>query len=191
MQKEEKEKIRQDALKHRNSIIVNPDDAEKIVTLFFQTIPDISHKSVAIYWPINSELDTYPLIKELLRRNIDLCLPKTGKANEPLTFLKWDGKEPLTNGGFGTKAPNDTEKNRTTPDIMIIPLLAFDRYGTRLGYGQGHYDKTISAMKERGHTPTTVGYAYDQQICLFPLPKEDHDQKLDMILTPTQCYTVK
>ena len=185
---QEKEKIRQDAIKHRDKFEKSPDMAEEIVQRFFEAFPELDNQIVALYWPIKSEMDTSPLIEELLRRNIQICLPKTEKGNAPLTFLKWDGKEPLVKSGFGTVAPEDKETNRTKPDIIIVPLVAFDRYGTRLGYGKGHYDMTLSKLKDSGHGYKTVGYAYDQQICLFPLPKEPHDQRLDMVLTPSQIY---
>ena len=185
---DKKETIRIDAIKHRDKIIVNPDDAEIIAQRFFEQVNNVKDKTVALYWPIKSEIDTYPLITALLEKQTKICLPSTGKGNEPLKFLEWDGKTSLKDGGFGTKAPVETKGNQVIPDIIIVPLVAFDRYGTRLGYGQGHYDRTILQIKRQGHTPLTIGYAYDQQICLFPLPKETHDQKLDMIITPTQVY---
>ena len=184
----QKEKIRKDAIKHRDGTTKNPDDPDKIATRFLSHFPNLDKKTVALYWPIKSEIDTYPLLEALLKQGTKICLPKTEKKGTPLTFLEWDGKETLIDAGFGTKAPDAKVKNHVIPDIIIIPLVAFDRYGTRLGYGQGHYDTTISALDSGGHIFKTVGYAYDHQICLFPLPKEEHDQKLDMILTPTQTY---
>ncbi len=185
---EEKEKIRQEAIKCRDKFEKHPDYSELIADRFLETFPNLDNKSIALYWPIKSEMDTSPLIERLLEKNVSVSLPKTLKAGEPLVFIEWDGKKKLVNSGFGTICPEDTSDNNVVPDIIVVPLVAFDRYGTRLGYGQGYYDLTISLLKEQGCDIQTVGYAYDQQICLFPLPKEEHDQKLDMILTPTQSY---
>ncbi len=184
----DKEKIREKALKHRNRLSSNPDASEQIAQRFFESVPDLENKIVALYWPIKSEMDTSPLMEQLLEKKSEICLPHTGKAQEPLVFLKWDGQSPLVKSGFGTYAPKNHPEDRVIPDIMIVPLVAFDRYGMRLGYGQGHYDRTICALKKEGQRALTIGYAFDQQLCLFPLPKEDHDQRLDIILTPLKIY---
>ena len=188
---EEKENIRKHALKHRDSLTRDPNDTEQITQLFFETINDLDDKVVAVYWPIKSEIDTSLLIETLLNKDVHICLPKTEKQGEPLTFLSWDGTSPLVDGGWGTKAPEDITSNRVTPNIIIVPIVTFDRNRGRIGYGQGHYDITLHRLKEQGHAPMTIGYAFDQQLCLFSLPKEEHDQTLDMILTPTQCYSPK
>lgn len=186
--KSQKQKIRADALKLRDTFEKNPDAPDLIAQRFLSLFEDIKDKVISVYWPIKSEIDTAPLIEKLLERGGIVALPVTGKSREPLTFVKWDGIEPLEKSGFGTYAPRQTEDNTVVPNIIVLPLVAFDRYGTRLGYGQGHYDITLDKFSANRQNVKTVGYAYDQQICLFPLPKEEHDQKLDVILTPTQTY---
>ncbi len=186
--KSQKQKIRADALKLRDTFEKNPDDPDLIAQRFLSLFEDIKGKVISVYWPIKSEIDTSPLIEKLLKKGATVALPVTGKRLEPLKFVKWDGVEPLQKSGFGTYAPKQTQDNTIIPNIIVLPLVAFDRYGTRLGYGQGHYDITLDKFLAEGIDIKTVGYAYDQQICLFPLPKEDHDQKLDVILTPTQTY---
>ena len=188
MKNEEKEQTRKQALEHRDRLNVDPDASSMIADRFFDVAGNLNDKIVALYYPINSEIDTYPLIQKLLDQKVSICLPHTGKGHEPLIFLSWDGVKPLVKSGFGTVSPENIEDNRVVPDVIIVPLVAFDRYNMRLGYGQGHYDRTLFGLREKGVAPLTIGYAYDQQICLFPLPCEDHDQRLDMVLTPSQTY---
>ena len=78
------------------------------------------------------------------------------------------------------------------PDIIVVPFLAFDRRGHRLGYGKGHYDATIAALREQGRTVTTVGLGYAKQAVLFNLPSEEHDEQMDWVITPHNAhrYTV-
>ncbi len=185
---EEKEKIRQQALKHRVLLTLDPDAPERMVTRFLEAIPDIDNKIIALYWPIQNEMDTYPLIEELLKRKNRICLPKIKEPQTALIFLQWDGKEPLIKSQYETRSPVDRIENRVIPDIIIVPLVAFDRTGMRLGYGQGYYDRTLKQLKKEEKPLITVGYAFDQQLCLFPLPKEPHDQRLDIIITPSKTY---
>jgi len=74
-------------------------------------------------------------------------------------------------------------ENYIDPDILLIPLLAFDQRGARLGYGKGHYDATLAELKKRKQI-TAIGIGYAQQAVLFKLPSEDHDEELDMVITP-------
>jgi len=74
-----------------------------------------------------------------------------------------------------------------TPEILIVPLLAFDRKGNRLGYGGGYYDATLEHLRKDGNV-IAAGFAYSQQAVLFNLPSEAHDQKLDWVITPQKIY---
>jgi 5-formyltetrahydrofolate cyclo-ligase len=101
----------------------------------------------------------------------------TGAA-EPLQFRIWGADAPLYEAGFGTLAPSDLAP-RAEPDLILMPLLGYDRTGTRLGYGGGYYDRTLAAMTKR---PMLVGLAFSAQ-ALDHIPREAHDIPLDAVVT--------
>ena len=106
-----------------------------------------------------------------------VCLPAT-EGDEPLVMRLWSGNEPLYPSGFGTLAPIETAPV-VEPDIVVAPLLAFDRRGTRLGYGKGHYDRTMALMRKQ---PQYIGLAFAAQE-LALIPSAPHDRPLDSIIT--------
>jgi 5-formyltetrahydrofolate cyclo-ligase len=132
---------------------------------------------IAAYWPIRDELDCRPLIVHLMDHGQKVCLPVT-EGDAPLVMRLWIDGEPLYPSGFGTLAPIETAPI-VEPDIVLVPLLAFDRTGTRLGYGKGHYDRTIARMAS---PPLLVGLAFAGQE-VAQLPRADHDVPLAAIVT--------
>ena len=107
-----------------------------------------------------------------------LCLPRALSRDAALTFHTLD--LPLTPDAFGIPAPPE-EAPRLVPDLVLVPLLAFDRRGGRLGQGAGCYDRTLAALRARGAVKA-MGLAYAGQE-IAAVPAEDHDQRLDGILT--------
>lgn len=134
--------------------------------------------SIAAYWPIRDEIDCKPLLISLMDNLHPVCLPVVMGEDVSLEFRFWEVGAPLYPAGFGTLAPAETAPV-TQPDLIIIPLLGFDKRGTRLGYGQGYYDRTIAAMNK---PPTLVGYAFGVQE-LDDIPREAHDIPLDYLVT--------
>ncbi len=92
----------------------------------------------------------------------------------------------MTKASFGVSEPED-KSSLLEPDILVIPLLAFDQRGNRMGYGQGHYDETLRLLRERKDV-LAVGFAYAEQAVLLALPTEPHDQRLDMVVTPQRIF---
>jgi len=90
----------------------------------------------------------------------------------------WEDGTPLYEAGFGTLAPSELAP-QAEPDVMLVPLLGFDKFGTRLGYGGGYYDRTLARMHKK---PKLVGLAFAAQE-LDIIPREDHDVPLDMVVT--------
>ena len=114
-------------------------------------------------------------------------MPYINNGAHGLDFYLWDHDSPLVESSFGALHPDlksDTYDAPVYPDMILLPLLAYDRRGNRLGYGAGHYDRYIDALSTQGKTPLLVGIAYMEQICLYPLPAEAHDKPLDCILNP-------
>nr|WP_255552325.1 5-formyltetrahydrofolate cyclo-ligase [Maritimibacter dapengensis] len=141
-------------------------------------------KSLSGFLPIRTEIDPVPIMSELARHG-PVCVPITGKIGEPLRFARWTPGCDMIEGKFGTLSP--ATPDWVVPEVLIVPLLAFDSEGNRLGYGGGFYDRTLEAL--RAQRPTlAVGYAYDAQR-VDSLPLEATDQPLDAIVTETRTYT--
>jgi len=135
---------------------------------------------VAVYWPIGNEFDTRRLLETLAQRNIKTALPRVSIDGNGLYFHTWSWGEPLENSRFSLSEPFNNINTLCTPDLVIMPLLAFDEVGTRLGYGAGQYDRTLENRKVM-----KVGVAFDEQKTSIALPSFDHDIKMDAILTPS------
>lgn len=134
------------------------------------------------YLPIGSEIDTRPLLERLAREGTTLCLPDPMVPDAPLSFRRWAPGERLVPGRFATQVP-DRESRIETPDIVLVPMLAFDRRGHRLGYGGGYYDRTLAALRGAGEV-LAVGLAYTAQV-RDGLPVGPLDEPLDWIVTET------
>ena len=132
------------------------------------------------YHPIRSEIDGLPLARHLAACGWLLALPVINEGG-PLSFHLWEPEIPLIAGPFGIPQPDGTPG--VFPTAILVPLLAFDIQGHRLGYGGGHYDRTLEALRRDG-TVTAIGLAFDEQE-MAQLPTGPHDQRLDVILTPS------
>ena len=141
---------------------------------------------VAGYHPVRSEFDCMPLLKRLALDGWTLTLPVIVGA-EPLQFRQWTFAAPLEPGPLGIPQPADAPL--AVPDILLVPLLAFDGRGARLGYGGGHYDRTLAALRAQGQV-IAIGLAFDvQEVAQVPLCP--YDERLDWILTPSGAKRAK
>ncbi len=134
---------------------------------------------VSGYWPIRSEADPRPLLRRAAALGARLALPVT--TPDGLDFRLWSEDAPLVPAGFGTMGPPPSVP-RVQPDLIIMPLAAFDRRGHRIGYGQGHYDRAIAAAHAAGRDPLLIGLAFAVQE-VEKVPFEPHDIPLDYIVT--------
>ena len=140
------------------------------------------HAVFAAYRPMGSEMDPGPLSRRLIAAGAQLALPVAEGREVPLVFRAWQLGGPLVPDALGVPAPAPSAAS-LHPDLVITPLLAFDRLGGRLGQGGGHYDRTLAALRARGPV-FVLGLAYaGQEVDLLAL--EAHDQRLDAILTET------
>lgn len=179
-----KQELRQQALRHRQHMALDDENAEDVIACFYDLCAPLGDREVALYWPKTHEFDTIPLIMELVRNGVTCGLPVTYKDSRELAFAYWDDNTPLERGRYDVQHPRvDEETYWLDPDIVIVPMLAFDQRGYRLGFGGGYYDATLNALRSR-KTILAIGVAYAQQACLFPLPAEAHDEKLDFVITP-------
>lgn len=151
-----------------------PEAGERIVQFFFDFFHFPSQTRIGAYWPIGSELDVRPLLHALVTRGFRCALPCMESVG--ISFREWDPSITLREGKFQTFEPLATAP-RITPEILLVPLLAFDQEGHRLGYGQGSYDRYLS-----DHKALTIGVGFQGQE-LEKIPHQPHDCFLDYILT--------
>ena len=135
---------------------------------------------VAAFSSIRDEPDTAPLLAALQAHGFVTALPAAAARSTPLIFRLWRAGEPLIRGPLGASEPTEAAAP-VDPDLLFVPLAAFDRRGHRIGYGAGHYDRALKRL--RAAKPVrAVGVAY--AVCEIDLmPDEPHDQRLDFILT--------
>jgi len=152
--------------------------ARDAVAHFFDGLEIGRSEVVAAYWPIRDELDIKHLIARLMDGGQPVALPVVLGDEEPLDLRLWQEGAPLYEAGFGTLAPEDGAP-RVEPDVILMPLLGFDRQGTRLGYGGGYYDRTLARLPKR---PRLVGFAFARQE-IDHIPRDAHDVPLDAIVT--------
>jgi 5-formyltetrahydrofolate cyclo-ligase len=143
--------------------------------------------TVSGFWPIGDEFDPRPLMEALAARGHRLCLPVVVGKGRPLAFRVWAPGDPLERAGFGLSVPA-WDAPPAIPRFLIVPLLAFDRRGYRLGYGAGFYDRTLAELK--GHAKQVyamgVGFALQE---VPEVPTLAHDQRLDAIAT--EAYLIE
>lgn len=132
------------------------------------------------FWPLDDEIDTVPLLTALHERGHPICLPVMLGPGQPLSFRAWAPGDTLVPAGFGTREPAEDKAERE-PRVLIVPLLAFDRAGFRLGYGGGFYDRTLQKLRAGGEA-LAVGVGYAGQLC-DAVPRDAYDQRLDWIVT--------
>ncbi|WP_164730368.1 5-formyltetrahydrofolate cyclo-ligase [Pelagibacterium montanilacus] len=176
---ERKALLRQEALVQRDKVArsARADAAQQSARHFFDGVALEPDDIVAAYWPIRDEIDCKPLLTRLMDSGQPVCLPVVVGEDDPLELRLWEPGQPLYPSGFGTLAPAETAP-LVEPDVVVIPLLGFDRLGTRLGYGKGYYDRTLAAMRK---SPLLVGYAYAAQELEF-IPREEHDLPLNILV---------
>lgn len=179
--------LRLQARGHRDRLCRSDADHEAAAALFREAVTLTPQTVVAAYWPAGSEFDCRYIIDDILKSGATLALPVCDKGRPVMQFRRWDGAEPLEKGTYGIMVPPAGAAN-VIPDILLIPLLAFDRAGHRLGQGAGHYDATLAALRHEKEV-TAIGLAYAEQAVLFALPAEAHDQKLDLVITAKEVYS--
>lgn len=142
---------------------------------------------ISFFWPIRTEIDPRPVM-EVLEKTLTVCLPMTHGRDAPLSFLRWTPDAPMTKDGFGVPMPDGT--HAVVPTTLVVPMLAFDDRGHRLGYGAGHYDRTLAKLRPMADV-LAIGYAFEAQHIGASLPTEPTDQPLDLIVTEAEIRRIK
>ena len=138
----------------------------------------IKGKIIGGYYPYNNEVDVIRILKKLEEKKFNISLPKI-KKNFQMNFFYWSTKDPLSINKYGI--PEPISDKITYPNILLIPLVAFDEDHNRIGYGGGFYDRYIKKIKKNKKI-ITIGLAYSFQK-VKKIPITNHDIKLDFIVT--------
>jgi 5-formyltetrahydrofolate cyclo-ligase len=140
---------------------------------------------VAGYSPIRSEIDPVPLMRTLAARGARLALPAVMARGKSLAFRAWSPGDRLMLGPLGILEPSPAAAE-LVPDIMLVPLAAFDRAGHRIGYGAGHYDVTLAHLR-KVKAIAAIGVAFAVQE-IKAVPMQPHDVALDYVLTEKRTF---
>jgi 5-formyltetrahydrofolate cyclo-ligase len=135
---------------------------------------------VSGFMPLKSEINPLPLMRALAEAGAKLALPVVAGKGKPLTMRAFTFGDVLASGVWGIREPKP-EAPEVFPDILLVPLLAFDRSGHRIGYGAGYYDMTITALRAR-KSVAAVGIAFAAQE-VAQVPSTPRDARLDLVLT--------
>lgn len=134
----------------------------------------------ALYTAIGSEPDTGPLASALRAQDVPLVLPVDWSHGGPLVYRRWKPGDPLASGPLGIGEPLHDAPDRD-PEVLFVPLVAFDRRGIRIGYGAGNLDRTITRLRAQGAVRVIgVGYAVQEEV---EIPNDPHDEPLDVVVT--------
>lgn len=138
--------------------------------------------AVSAFWPMAEEFDTRPILHGLHERGHVCLLPAVAARGQPLLFRRWRPDTVLVEEGFGVLTP-DASAPAMRPDLLLVPLLAFDADGDRLGYGGGYYDRSLAALRADGAPrPRAIGLAFAAQE-VPAVPHGPGDERLDGIVT--------
>ncbi|WP_291841571.1 5-formyltetrahydrofolate cyclo-ligase [Maricaulis sp.] len=140
---------------------------------------------VAGYWPLTGEIDPRPLMNRLAAKGVRLCLPVVMGAGRALSFRSYRDGDPLERRGMGVSEPLASQAE-CRPNLLLVPLLASDHAGNRLGFGKGYYDCTLATLRASGPT-LAIGLAFDCQM-VAELPAYSHDEPLDGLVSDTTVF---
>jgi len=166
---------------------INTFDSSNLHICIEKNIKILKRTVVAGYHAIMNELDLDYTLKKLSKKGIETALPVVDSLEDKIFFYKWRYGDELVSGPFNTFQPS-LLKLELLPDLIFVPLLAFDDNGFRLGYGKGFYDEAILRLRKKKNIKV-YGIGYDwQQVDV--IPRTDLDQKLDGIITPNKFIRI-
>jgi 5-formyltetrahydrofolate cyclo-ligase len=177
----DKKALREKFIKSR--LEIPKDIAKSAAEIITQHLLEIIPKTakVALYCAMRGEVDMAGLLAALQERGNITSLPVIDDGGKILRFLEVSQDSKLTNGKYGISCPH-LHTSEIIPDVVIVPLLAFDKNGNRLGYGGGYYDATLKHLRSRNEKLLVIGAAYAMQK-VENLPIHSGDQKMDMMVT--------
>ena len=186
---QEKAELRREALARRDALPaqIRRAAAEAIAARAFP-LTLAPGTIVSGFMPLKSEINPLPLMRKLADAGARLALPVVAGRGKPLIMRSWQWGEPLVAGVWGIREPAP-EAPEVQPDILLVPLLAFDRGGHRIGYGAGYYDLTIAQLRARKPI-VAVGIAFAAQE-VETVPRTAFDAQLDLVLTENETIDLR
>jgi 5-formyltetrahydrofolate cyclo-ligase len=184
-----KANLRNDA-KARRDALPAQQRAEAAAAIAARALPVdvVAGTIVSGFSPLGSEINPVPLMRKFADAGAQLALPVVAGRGKPLIMRAWAFGAPLVAGVWGIKQPKD-DARAVDPDVLLVPLLAFDRRGHRIGYGAGYYDMTIMAL--RANKPiVAVGIAFAAQE-IDAVPTTPRDARLDLVLTEKEVIDLR
>jgi 5-formyltetrahydrofolate cyclo-ligase len=177
-----KDALRREALQRRGAVAPDVREAftARLAEQGLAIAQRVGARVVSVFWPIRDEPDTLPLIAALAAHGFGAALPVTVSRTAPLVFRQWRPGDPTLPGAMKIPEPLASAQ-ALDPDLLFVPLACFDRRGHRIGYGAGHYDRTLALLRVAAPT-IAVGIGYGAAETP-DIPDEAHDQRLDFILT--------
>lgn len=151
----------------------------------FPVTPAPGRACVSAFFPYGTEIDLRPLLGKLAGEGWETCLPVVIAKGQPLVFRRWLPGAPTVTGAMKIEIP-PPEVPEVEPDVLLVPLLAFDRQGYRLGYGGGFYDMTLARLR-RNKPVIAIGAAYAGQE-VARVPHDAHDERLDYVITERELF---
>jgi len=178
---------RKAAERRRAAVQASPQAGFVLRDRFLAALSPAAGVAVSAYWPLEDEFDPRPLFMELHHRGHPIGLPVILGRGQPLMFRRWAPDVALVRGPFRVMAP-PAESPEVIPQLLLVPLLAFDRAGYRLGYGGGFYDRTIAKLRAAGDV-LAVGVALAAQE-VAAVPRDDTDEPLDWVVTDREAIRI-
>ena len=183
---EEKKALRKELRARRAAAVTQSDRAGTALRdVSTATLPIPDRAVVSGYLPMGDEIDVLPMVEAFRASGHDIAMPVVVGRGEPLLFRRWRPDDPLEDGPLGTRHPRGSAP-AVRPDVLIVPLLGYDRRGYRLGYGGGFYDRTVAALRSDGEILAVgVGFA-EQEVA--QIPRGPQDEAMDWIATPQEAF---
>jgi 5-formyltetrahydrofolate cyclo-ligase len=175
-----KAKLREEALAKRDEVPAAARQAGADAIAARQFPLDVAGKIVSGFMPMKSEINPLPLLKKLAGAGAQLALPAIAGRGQPLIMRAYRFGDEFARGQWGIREPK-SEAAAVEPDILIVPLAAFDRAGHRVGYGAGYYDMTINALRARKNV-VAIGIGFTSQE-VDRVPATERDARLDFLMT--------
>jgi 5-formyltetrahydrofolate cyclo-ligase len=176
--------VRNDLLQRRAALSVEALRAmsERACAQLLRAVDLESYNVLGFCWPIRGEFDVRGIAKQHLFSGGQAALPVIVQRSAPVEFWRWHPGMPMQKGIWDIPTPK--ERDVLTPDAVLVPLVGFDKFGFRLGYGGGYFDRTLAAAAQR---PFTIGLGYEESLLqtIYPQP---HDIPMDLIVTDQSVH---
>ncbi len=189
MTSEKKKYLRQEMRRHRMAYheTIQQGEVDERLLSSFRSFGIPTDRIIAGYVALEAELNITPLLETLFEEGYRICLPVVIDPTQPLIFRQWCPGDSLIKDSMGIPAPA-SDALVVDPDVLLIPLLAFDEQGNRLGQGKGHYDMTMTLLSAK-KTILAVGMAYEGQK-ISSMPTYPTDYPMDVIITDQKIHQV-